>query len=146
MLTLTNPVAAPTVLADPTILPGSVIGGDAAATFPAELTLYSPDGTNCRTLTALVDTWMIYTVVPEAVLADLGIVPICEQRCHLPDGAVVKLPVAWVDVALPVKSGRALVAFGKDADQIIIGRGTLTGLALAADAANRRFIPVLLPL
>ena len=89
---------------------------------------------------------MIYTVVPEAVLADLGIVPVGEQRCHLQDGSVVKVPVAWVDVALPGKSGRALVAFGTDADQVIIGRETLTGLALAADAVNRRFIRVLLHL
>ena len=142
MLTLANTVA------DPTIQAGSVIGcdPDSPATFPAALTLYRPDGTDCRTLTGLVDTRMFYTVVPEAILSDLGVAPEREQRCHFPDGAVAKLPVAWVSVALPGKSGRALVAFGKDADQTIIGRETLVGLALAADAANRRFIPVLLHL
>ena len=142
MLTLANPVA------DPTIQAGSVIGcePDSPATFPTELTLYRPDGTDCRTLTGLVDTRMFYTVVPEAILSDLGVAPECEQRFHFPDGAVVKLPVAWVSVALPGKSGQALIAFGKDADQTIIGRETLVGLALAADPKNRRFIPTLLHL
>ena len=140
MLTLEKPIA------DPTILPGSVIGGNPPATFPAELTLYSPDGTHCRTLTGTVDTRMFYTVIPETVLAALGIAPQCEQRVHFPDGSAAKLPVAWASVTLPGKSGRALVAFGKNASQTIIGKETLIGLAFAADPANRQFIPVLLHL
>lgn len=132
--------------ADPTILPGSVIGGNPPATFPAELALYGPDGTRCRTLTGMVDTRMFYTVIPEAVMADLGIVPQCEQRVHFSDGSASKLPVAWVSVELQGKSGSALVAFGKNAALTVIGRETLIGLSFAADPENRRFIPALLHL
>ena len=133
-------------LADPTILPGSVIGSNPPATFPAELTLYGPDGTRCRTLTGTVDMRMFYTVIPETVLADLGIAPQCEQRIHFPDGSAAKLPVAWASVMLQGKSGRALVTFGQNASPTIIGKETLVGLAFAADPGNRQFIPVLLHL
>lgn len=133
-------------IADPTILPGSVIGGSPPATFTAELTLYSPDGARCRTLTGTVDTRMFYTVIPAPILAALSIVPQCEQRVHFPDNSAAKLPVAWAPVTLQGKSGTALVAFGKDAAPTVIGKETLIGLAFAADPENRRFIPALLHL
>lgn len=140
MLTLEKTVA------DPTILPGSVVGVNPPATFPTELTLYSPDGTRCRTLAGTVDTRMFYTVIPETVLAALGIAPQCEQRVHFPDGSAAKLPVAWASIELQGKSGAALVAFGKNASPAVIGKETLIGLAFAADPENRQFIPVLLHL
>lgn len=129
----------------PLILPGTTVGGE-VGTFTAELTLYSPDGARCRTLTGTVDTRMFYTVIPAPILAALSIVPQCEQRVHFPDRSAAKLPVAWAPVTLQGKSGAALVAFGKDASPTVIGKETLIGLAFAADPENRRFIPALLHL
>ena len=54
--------------------------------------------------------------------------------------------MAWASIELQGKSGTALVAFGKNASQSVIGKETLIGLAFAADPENRQFIPVLLHL
>ncbi len=131
---------------DPTILAGSVIGGDQSAVFEAALTLYSEAGKACRTVTGLVDTRFRYSVVPATILRELGIVPQGKHPCSFSCGHLSELPSARPLVSLNGKSGRQVILFGESDRQIYIGLSTLSGLALAADPENKGFVNVLLHL
>lgn len=128
------------------IAAGSVIGGDPSAVFEAPITLYSDDEKVCRTVTGVVDTRVQYSVVPAAILLELGIAPQGRRRCRLPCGSLAEVPCARPRVKLNGKSGRPVVLFGKDSGQVVIGQSALIGLALAADPENKQFINVVLHL
>ncbi len=130
----------------PDIAAGSVIGGDPSAVFEAPITLYSDDEKVCRTVTGVVDTRVQYSVVPADILRALGIAPQGKRRCQLPCGALANLPCARPRVKLNGKLGRPVILFGEDSGQIVIGQSALSGLALAADPGNKRFINVVLHL
>ena len=123
---------------------GSVIGGDVSAIFDAPITLHSNDEKACRTVSGAVDTRVHYSVVPAAILQELGIAPQGKRHCKLPGGVLVDLPSARPRVTLNSKSGRQVVLFGQDSKQIIIGQSALIGLALAADPENARFVNTVL--
>ena len=130
----------------PTIPAGSVIDRDASATFDATITLYSPDGTRSREVSALVDTGSFHSVIPAQILGELGIEPVIESSFDFRDGSIRKLPIGWARVALPGKAGHSHVAFGKDPSEVVIGALTLMELALTADPKNKRFVPAELSL
>ena len=130
----------------PDITAGSVIGGDPSAVFEAPITLYSDDEKACRTVAGVVDTRVQYSIVPSAILLELGIAPQGRRRCRLPCGSLAEVPCARPIVKLNGKSGRPVVLFGEDSGQVIIGQSALVGLALAADPENKQFINAVLHL
>lgn len=123
---------------------GSVIGGDSSAVFEVPFTLHSSDGKVCRTVAGAVDTRARYSVVPAGILRELGIEPRGKRSCKLPCGAPADLPCARPKVTLNGKSGRPVVLFGQDSEQVIIGQSALIGLALASDPENRRLVNTVL--
>ena len=130
----------------PDVRAGSVVGGDSAAVFDVPITLYSDDGTVCRTVIGVVDTRVQYSVVPAGILLALGITPQGKRQRRLPCGAVADLPSARPRVTLNGKAGRPVILFGQDDKQAIIGQSALVGLALAADPENERLINTVLNL
>lgn len=128
----------------PDVTAGSVIGGDSSAVFDAPITLYSDDEKVWKTVTGTVNTRVHYSVVPAAILRELGVEPQGKRRCKLPGRALVHLPSARPRVTLNGKSGRQVVLFGQDSKQVIIGQSALIGLALAADPENARFVNTVL--
>ena len=133
-------------ISDPTVPAGSVINADRSATFEATLTLYSPDSACRREIAAPVDTRSQHSIIPAEILGELGIEPVTESRFNFLDGSIVKLPVGWARVSLPGRTGYSRIAFGEEPQQLVIGKSTLVGLALAADPKKKRFVPVLLHL
>ena len=126
------------------ITAGSVIGGDSSAVFEAPITLYGNDGIVCRTVAGAVDTRVRYSVVPADILRGLGITPQDKRSCKLPCGTRADLPCARPRVMLNGKSGRPIVLFGQDSEQVIIGQSALIGLAMASDPENKRFVNTVL--
>ena len=57
---------------EPMVLPATVVGGDLGI-FHTDFTLWNPEMTASRTLTALVDTGASYVQVPASILEELGI-------------------------------------------------------------------------
>lgn len=122
--------------------PGHTVNG-APGSFRAEFTLYNPDKTQSRTLTGLVDTRVFESVVPAAILEELGIAREKRLRQTWADGSAQERDAAFVAITLHGIDYGADVVFGADADAIIIGRMTLESFALAADAGGKRLAPAL---
>ena len=57
----------------PPILPGTTIGGE-VETFSVDFTIRNQDRTQSRTLNGTVDTGASYTIIPEQILDEMGIV------------------------------------------------------------------------
>ncbi len=129
----------PPVISDGLILPGSTIGGD-GGTFYVDFTLWNPDRTRSRTLNGLVDTGASYTLIPAAILAELGIAPEKTKRFQLANGATQEFPVGWARMELDGQQENVHIVFGPE-NRTLLGSMALEAFALAADAKNHRLVP-----
>ena len=121
-------------------LPGTTVGG-AVGTFYADFTLWSQDHTRSRTLNGLVDTGASYTLVPAAILEELGIERFETRTFTLADGSRRELALGWAEMELEGRPGFVYVVFGDAGGKILLGATALEAYGLAADAKNRRLIP-----
>ena len=142
MTTKTGPAKAATVPPSPQpfILPGTTIGGD-LGTFRVDFTLRNPSSGQSRALNGLVDTGASYTVIPAAVLAELGIAPLRSVRVRYADGSFADLMLGEAQMELEGMTSTVQVLFGNSSDTFLLGAMALEAFALAADATNRRLIP-----
>ena len=82
----------------------------------------------------LVDTGAFYSIVPRAVLTDLGVEPSFRSRLRLADGTVIERAVGDVYLQYPGRPPIAtMVVFGEEADEPVLGIHTLEGLGLQID-------------
>lgn len=88
---------------------------------------------------ALVDTGATYTVLPESLLRDLGIVAHTRARFVLADGSQVERELGRAWVRLGGQQEYTLVVFG---DEALLGAVTLEELRLAPDPVSQRLVPV----
>ena len=121
-------------------LPGTTVGG-AVGTFYADFTLWSPDHTRSRTLNGRVDTGVSYTLVPAAILEELGIERFETQTFTLADGSRREMSIGLADLELDGRRRTVYVLFGTEKGPGVLGSMALSAFALAADAKNRRLIP-----
>jgi len=121
-------------------LPGTTVGG-AVGTFYADFTLWNQDHTRSRTLNGLVDTGASYTLVPAAILEELGIERFETRTFTLADGSRRELALGWAEMELEARPGFVYVVFGDAGGKILLGATALEAYGLAADAKNRRLIP-----
>lgn len=127
------------------ILPGSVIGGE-LGTFSVDFTLWSADRTVSRSLNGLVDTGASYTMVPAAILEELGVAREWESAFELADGSRRSYSVGLAPMELAGQTARVHTIFGPDDAEPLIGALALEVFALAVDARQRRLIPAQLTL
>ena len=132
--------AVPQAPPQPFILPGSTIGGD-LGTFRVDFTLRNPSSGQSRALNGLVDTGASYTVIPAAVLAELGVAPLRSVRVRYADGSFQDLGLGEAQMELEGMTSTVQVLFGNSGDTFLLGAMALEAFALAADATNRRLIP-----
>lgn len=121
-------------------LPGTTVGG-AVGTFYADFTLWNQDHTRSRTLNGLVDTGASYTLVPAAILEELGIARFETRIFTLADGSRRELALGWAEMELEGRHRTVYVLFGDEKGPGVLGSMALSAFALAADAKNRRLIP-----
>lgn len=122
--------------------PGCTVNGPPGS-FSVDFTLHSPDKTQSRVLTGRVDTRVFETVVPAAILVELGILPEKRLRQTWADGVAQERDAAFAAITLHGIAYGADVVFGSDAEALIIGRMTLESFALAADAGRQQLVPAL---
>ena len=94
----------------------------------------------------LVDSGAIYSVVPTAVLEELGIKPYAEQEFRLADGSRITRKRGVAVFRYGDRIGGADVIFGEAQDSSLLGAFTLEALGLALDPLRRelREIPMIL--
>jgi len=85
----------------------------------------------------LIDSGVIYSVVPTPVLEKLGIKPISEETFFLADGTKIKRKKGIALFRKGVRTGGADVIFGEENDSVLLGAFTLEALGLALDPMKR---------
>ena len=127
------------------ILPGSVIGGE-LGTFSVDFTLWSVDRTASISLNGLVDIGAAYTMVPAAILEELGVAREWESAFELADGSRRSYSVGLAPMELAGQTARVHTIFGPEDAEPLIGALALEVFALAVDAKHHRLIPAQLTL
>ena len=127
------------------ILPGTTIGGEVGA-FNVDFVIWNRDRTRSLTLNGVVDTGASYTLVPDAMLDELGIERVQSKVFSFADGSTRELSIGWVEMELEGETGYVYVVFGPDSRKVLLGAMALEAFALAADAKYRRLIPAELTL
>ena len=109
-------------------------------TFKTRLGINDRNGGSTQWVEAQVDTGASHTLIPEVVLASLGIQPKEEKVFSLADGSKKLLPVGEARFRIGDREGPGLVVFG-DSDKCLVGATTLQILGLIPDTTNHRLIP-----
>ena len=109
-------------------------------TFHVDFTLWSGDGTRSLDLNGLVDTGASYTLIPAALLDDLGVVRRQTLTFKLADGSTQEFDIGWAEMELEGRTNPVHVVFGPE-NRVLLGAMALEAFALAADAKNHRLIP-----
>ena len=110
-------------------------------TFYSDFTIRSRDKIESRVLSGLVDTGSAYTLIPAAILEELGVERLRTARMRLADGSLRDFSLGNVEMELEGVSDVVHVIFGTDNDTVLLGALALEVFALAADARNQCLIP-----
>ena len=104
------------------------------------ITLVGPSGAS-ETLEALVDTGVLFAIIPAPILKRLGVKPL-EARRFGP----ARRRIAQVEAELAGERGHAMVVFGAAGEVPRIGRHTLDCFMLDVDERGQRLVPKVLRL
>ena len=99
-----------------------------------------PDDT--RSIEFLIDSGAIYSVVPAAILDELGVQPLKTQDFRLADGSKISRRKGVALFRYKDLVGGADVIFGEPGDSSLLGAFTLEALGLALDPLRREFHPL----
>lgn len=90
----------------------------------------------------LVDSGAVYSVVPEAALRRLGIVPRSTRSFILADGTDIKRKMAGALFTFQGEEGLSPVIFGEKGDAALLGMVSLEALGLMLDPLQRQLRPM----
>ncbi len=110
-------------------------------TFNCKLRLDSMDGEHSVEVDALVDTGASYSIVPSAILRQLGVEPTDRHGVTLADGRRATYDLGQAHATVDGRSTPTWVFFGEDDGPPLLGAYTLEGLRLAVDPYERKLVP-----
>lgn len=90
----------------------------------------------------LIDSGVVYSVVPSVVLKRLGISPLAEEEFQLSDGSKLIRKKGIALFKYRDKFGRADVIFGEEGDCQLLGALTLQALGFVLDPLKRELKPL----
>ena len=90
----------------------------------------------------LIDSGVNYSVVPKAILKQLGIKPLTDQEFRLWDGTTITREKGIALYKYRDRVGGADVVFGETGDCTLLGMLTLGALGLALDPLRRELKPL----
>lgn len=114
----------------------SRVGGRSMGTFFHPITLIGPTGVS-ETLEALVDTSILFAVIPSPVLKRIGVEPARTVRVG---PTRRKRGLAQVEAELAGERGYAMVVFGSARELPRIGRHTLDCFILDVDPVAQKLV------
>ena len=123
------------------LLPGSTLGEKAMGTFNVQFNIGGADGDRTLSLVGMVDTGSLYSIIPEAILDELGIARDENESFSLADGSTVEMDIGLALIEMEGRARTVHVAFGHDDEIVLIGAMTLERFAMAADPIHRRLLP-----
>lgn len=95
-----------------------------------------------ETVEFLVDSGALYSFVPRAVLARLGIASHSRQRFRLADGSTIDRDRGDALFFYKNQQGAAPVMFAEPGDAPLLGAVTLESLGFVLDAVRRDLLPL----
>ena len=98
--------------------------------FRVGITVSNREGTHSRDVEALVDSGAFYSLLPSAILTEIGIAPTRTRTSNVADGRTVELPVGEAMVEYAGDRVSTYVVFGPDNARPLLGAYTLEALAL----------------
>ena len=110
-------------------------------TFEWPIVVGNLDRSSIREIEAMVDTGATYTVLPSALLAEIGIEATRKAEFEFADGTLAELNIGQAWVSINGESVITQVVFGEDDTSPLLGAYTLEGLLLAVDPFNQRLVP-----
>lgn len=93
-------------------------------------------------VTALVDTGASDTVLPQDVLARLGVAPVVRRPFRLADEGIVEYSVGQARIRLHGEEFIVLVVFAPEGTTPLLGATTLETFSLGVDPKAQRLMPV----
>ncbi len=100
------------------------------------------DTSETRPVEFMVDSGAIYTVMPRAILEELGIESISEETFWLANGEKIVRQRGIAFFKYGAKVGGADAIFGEEGDSNLLGATTLESLGLALDPLRRELKPM----
>lgn len=89
----------------------------------------------------MVDTGALFSVVPAAVLTQLGLSPVRTETFELADGRTIRRPIGEVFLRLDGKEATIPVIFGETSDSPLLGVTALEIVGLTVDPQGERLVP-----
>ncbi len=99
------------------------------------------DQTQWKTLELVADTGAIFSVIPKAILDQLGIVAYAEETFQLADGSEIRRPLGDVFVRIDGKARTVPKIFGETNDTHLLGVTALEILGFSVDPRTRKLEP-----
>lgn len=90
----------------------------------------------------LIDSGVIYSVVPARTLKRLGIKPLTTEEFRLADGTTIRRKKGVALFRFGERVGGADVIFGEAGDSVLLGAFTLEALGLSLDPLRRELRPL----
>ena len=110
--------------------------------FCTAIELGNKEGSNWRTLDALVDTGASTTSIPASLLQELGVRPVATERFRFAQGEVRELPVGYTWLRFAGKELVTQVIFNAEGTSPLLGAMALEAAYMAVDPVGQRLIPV----
>ena len=108
-----------------------------------EMTVANPrNPKRSKRLSLLVDSGAVYSVVPKAVLNQIGVKPHSTKTFTLADGSEIKRSVGDLLFKLNGQQGASPVIFGEKGDSVLLGTVSLEALGLLLDPIRRELRPL----
>ncbi|MBI4338807.1 MAG: aspartyl protease family protein [Chloroflexi bacterium] len=111
-------------------------------TFRTPIEIGDPTGSRWTALDVLVDTGASHTVVPAAILEQLGVRPHARATFRLADGRRVEREMGRTWVRVDGREEITQVVFDEERTDGLLGVVTLEEMRLGIDPMSRRFVPV----
>lgn len=108
-------------------------------TFRVRIEVGGPDRVRFEPVDVLVDTGATYTVLPRALLHELGVAPHTRAPFVVADGREVELEIGRAWIRIDGRQEHSLVVFGESS---LLGAVTLEEFRLAPDPVSRRLVSV----
>ena len=107
--------------------------------FKVDIGVGHPDGGDLAPVTATVDTGASHSMMPDSLLAGLGMTPIERDEYILADGSIVEYGLGLARFAVSGREFPCPVIFGPE-EEYLLGATTLETFNFMADPVGKRLV------
>jgi Retroviral aspartyl protease. len=109
--------------------------------FKVKAKVRAVEGSKSIEVELLVDSGSTYTVLPQSVLNDLGVIPKSDVKLKIADGSTIVRKKGEVVLEIDGNSVTTQVVFGNEG-VYLLGSVTMEEMALTPDLINKKLVPV----